>query len=259
MSGAVGRILRDAGGDVVGYPALELARKLKDPQLIPAVYDHFQFVLKAPVSTSYLEFCRGTLLGLETARLHQERGVKVDLPTSIYKLLSGLTEEEIENERNPIRRALFLRHLSQARSFPADALGRICAMNLKIDNVLVRWCAVELAVAAPADSTGDLLRDSFRQEQIPALVGLLAEAAFVNWRPSDCALLADKLREYCTVSGWQLNRTLETIHALMKYAVRNSCKEATKALGLLAETIEPDARHKSAAESIRRTIRLLEG
>ena len=61
------------------------------------------------------------------------------------------------------------------------------------------------------------------------------------------------------MSSWQLNRTLEAIHTLMKYAVRNSCKEAAKALGMLAETLEPDTSDKPAAESIRRAIRLLEG
>jgi hypothetical protein len=251
-------VLEDAGGDVVGYPALELARKLNDPRLIAAVYHHFEFSLKSHGATSYLEFCRETLFQLETVALHRAQGVELDLPTSLYKLLARLSPKVIEAESTPTRRALYLRHLFSSHALPPEVLGQVCLANLASTHVLVRWCAVELATLVPAKMVGDFLREALVREQMPLLVGLMAKVASLDWRPTDCTLLIDKLREYCITDRSELGRCVETIQTLARLLVRNSCKEGLRALNLIAEAIETDEYQTTAAEGIRRAIRLLE-
>jgi hypothetical protein len=251
---------RSARGDVVGYPTLELARKLKDQRLVPAVYQHLEYVLKGRVSARYLEFCRETLLELEAVRLHVAKGIELDLPTSLYKLLSELSADLIEAEHNPIRRALYLRHLFNSRSLPPDMLGQVSLANLSSANFLVRWGAAELATIAPPNIVGDVLRETLVREQMPLLVGLMVEAASLNWRPMDCSLLIDKLRGYCTSNRDKLDRWQGTIEVFVRQFVQHSCKDASRVLGLIAEIFESDKYEsdKTAVEGIRRAIRLLE-
>jgi len=55
-----------------------------------------------------------------------------------------------------------------------------------------------------------------------------------------------------------LGRCVETIQTLARLLVRNSCKEGLRALNLIAEAIATDEYQTTAAEGIRRAIRLLE-
>lgn len=253
------QILESAGGDVVGYPALTLARKLKDPRLASAVKYHFDSVLPVPVGTRYLELCRDLILDLETIKLHEEIGLTIDLPRSMDLILSRNHIENILAERDPKRLAIYLKYLKDTRSLPEEDLVRASKEGMRNSDTLVRWLAVELASILEADLIGVELRKAFENERIPFMDGIIAEVLSRGWRPTDCSLIASKLKGYSIVSEYKLGPCMESGEILIRQLVSRDCKESVPALKLFAKAIGASEYHKDGVKSVRRAIQALMG
>jgi len=252
-------IIQNAGGDVVGYPALTLARKLGDPRLTTIVHRHLQEMVNGPISRGYFELGRNTIIDLQIIALHNKVGLKLNLPESLDLLMSKRNKIDFEQEQDVKTRIVDLNYLKRHKKLVNDDLALLISDSLVSTDIMVRWESAELASNLDSPVVRDELRRAFQSERVAFMDAVLIEAISRDWIEGDCSMVAAKIREYSIADEYRLSSYVEAGDSLVRELVRHQCVDARNEVELFAEALETTRFHDREAESIRRATKALSG
>ena len=250
-------ILETAGGDIVGYPSILLARKLNAPALAKAVKRHFDNVSKGPIHREYFELCREVIVQLQTKALHESVGLKLDLPKSLDLLLSRKRLADFQHEKDPKTIVVYLTYLRRNTALTENELATLAIEGLKSSDVLVRWSAAELAGKLDESSIETALRQTFQAERIPFIDAVLVDAFSKSWDNADCQLVGSKFKEYSVIRDG-LSSYIDSAEGMVRHLIRHSCQDVAPSVELFARTLSEVQNHDKEAESMYRAVRALQ-
>jgi len=242
--------------------AVVLARKLGDPRLASYVKEHFD---KTIFESSYLgsrEICRDTIIELQTKAIHEQHGLKMNLPVSLDMLMSNRKFAQFREESDPKTRAVDLTYLKQTKRLTQEESAILAIDGLLSSDTLIRWVSTELAASLEPQLVRQQLRMAMEVEKVPFMHAVLVDAFSHDWQTTDCELVVQKLREYCLTNKYRLMDSVSSGVILVRHLVRHQYTEAASEIELFASTIESLSDeslyyHKDYVEDIRRALTVL--
>ena len=256
VSGPLVGIIETAGGDVVGYPATRIARKLGDPRYAAPLLS----LCRQSMDYTYPEYsvyCRDTIRELDIKSLHQERGISVNLPQSLDLIMTSLTVQSINEETRPLRLIADLWYLKERHPFSENQINGIAIRFLTHPDPMVRWSAIELTDIMSPDHYSGPIRNAFRAETISFLEGLIIQRMERGWEAGDCELVGTKLRRFL-VGGSISHESQLRASDLIGVSVRQNCRNTTPILENISKTLEATTLNEDEKKTIDNAIQVLE-